>query len=257
MWPLATAATGGLVGDGDLVSGGVSDGGGDRSGNRGGNGSGDRGRGCAVTVRPAEAADLAGAERVRLTCFPRVFDVAMGRGATDRKVRALVALRRCRPDPAAGLVVAVSATGDVVGCASVAVHGAPVGSLVRRTWAVLRSLGPVRTARFVTARQRVFLRHDVRPGEAYVSDVAVLASWRGARLGERLVTAAELAARSGTSRPSGPRGVELLVALVEEQNVPSLALFRRLGYAEGATVRHPTRARLVGEGVFVRLERRV
>lgn len=196
-----------------------------------------------VAIRRVTEADLADAERVRLACFPHVFDVAMGRGGEDRKVAALLGLRRCAPDPTDGSFVAVTSADAVVGYTGFKLDGMPPGPVSARFGAVFGALGPVRTARFVAVRRIAFLNHVAEPGEAYISDIAVRPDHRGRGIAARLVTAVEA--------HTAARGATRWVALVAEHNLASRVLMSRLGYTAGAIVEHAGRGRLMGEGVFV------
>ena len=62
---------------------------------------------------------------------------------------------------------------------------------------------------------------DGRKG--WINRLAVDPDFRGRRLGERLVERAEAFLQE--------KGVEVIGALIEDQNYPSMALFRRCGYA--------------------------
>jgi len=66
----------------------------------------------------------------------------------------------------------------------------------------------------------VFATHDTRKG--WINRLAVRPKVRRTGIASRLVRAAERALAS--------RGIRLVAALVETENLPSLRLFRRLGY---------------------------
>lgn len=66
----------------------------------------------------------------------------------------------------------------------------------------------------------VLATHDTRKG--WINRLAVLPDYRHRGIAEALVRAAERGLRS--------RGMEIFAALIEEDNVTSQALFRKLGY---------------------------
>jgi hypothetical protein len=68
----------------------------------------------AVQVRAATLADLPAVAALQVTGFAAVFGPALGHRPADEQAAVLLGLRRCRPEPATGLVVAV-VDGRIVG----------------------------------------------------------------------------------------------------------------------------------------------
>jgi ribosomal protein S18 acetylase RimI-like enzyme len=196
-----------------------------------------------VVVRDATPDDLPDAIRLLVTGFADVFGPAFGRKPVAVQQDVLLRLRHCRPEPAAGLVVAVC-DGQIVGvtewCTS-DLPGAPLPARLR----VLSRLGVIGAVRFVV--RTLSLRPRLRPGEAYLPGTVVAPRMRGRGVGRALLLRSlEVTAASG---------VHTWRDFVAESNHPSRAMLAGLGFAEVRRIRPSWWRRRLGQQVTVQVER--
>jgi ribosomal protein S18 acetylase RimI-like enzyme len=178
------------------------------------------GDGGAAEIRPARLDDLESIERIALAGSPEVYRPLLGGAPAGAQVEALVGLREARPDPLDGLLVA-EAAGEVVGFVRWSVAEERDAPAARQV-AALRPLGILRALRFLLVALLAVRRYRPQPGEAYFSGLGVVPSQRGRGLGALLVLRAEDVTAS--------RGCVAWTCFVDADNVPSLAIFDRLGY---------------------------
>jgi ribosomal protein S18 acetylase RimI-like enzyme len=193
-----------------------------------------------VQIRAATAADIEAVERLALQEFAPVLDVAFGARRAAVKLDVLVRLRRCRPEPVRGLLVAQTAGGAIAGFAGYTTAEMRGAGLVPRLVA-LRPLGVAGALRFAAAAALTFSRYRPGAGEVYLSGYAVEPRFRGQGIARRLLSHLE----DETAR----QGYGHWTALVEDGNVASRSLLRRLDYRESPAPRRRGRA-------LVRLDKR-
>lgn len=194
-----------------------------------------------VTIRPARLDDIGLILELHREAFADKFGGAFGTGATDRGVAALAAAWRRQGSPALrGMFVAEH-------------EGAVVGTTTVRTWemssddggaaeiAFQQELGVWRATRSLFALS--LLDHRIERREGFITDVAVLASFRRGGVARALLARAE--------QEAVLRGKRFLGLYVSAGNQGARALYRDLGFYNLRTRRSLLTWLIFGQGRWV------
>ncbi len=179
-----------------------------------------------VTLRPATSADAGTLAELVVQLFHAEMPGVL-RGPRDGQVRLIRHLVEHElASGVRGRFMAVDASGNVVGSASIRLHGdVSTVNLPRGTLTLaIRCLGPLNTLILIGNMLRAALVGEtrLRPGECYVYSVVVAEDQRGRGIGDAIMQQIEERARC--------MGVSVAYLRVISSNQPARRLYLRRGY---------------------------